>query len=134
MFASQTKSTVAIGDVVVTIRKLSARSLDKASEARQATAAAVARGFGADMIQALKVTEPAPLAPVVLTLAEQIKARYTSYDRASTLRAGIASWTAPQPLEEGIADLDEESAQKLHEAILDLSLPALDPKVAEGKG
>lgn len=136
MFAASVKSTVAIGEVSVTIRKLSAKSLDKAAEATQAAAAATARAFGADMVRAVQdaTRDIAPAAPVVLTVEQQKKARYGAYDRGSVIRAGVVEWTAPEKLPEALEDLDEEATQQLHEAIIDLSLPPIDPKVAEGKG
>jgi len=61
------------------------------------------------------------------TMDEQRKARYTTYDRQLVIQAGVVSWTYPERLSDGLEDLDEETAQKLHEAILDLSLPPIDP-------
>jgi hypothetical protein len=140
MFASSVKSTVEIGEVSVIIRKLSARSLEKAADARQGAAVASAKQFGAEMLKALqdvKTPDAGAIVPAAQSLEAQRKGRYNLYDRASVLTAGVVSWTGPDTLPElaaGIQDLDEGTAQQLHEAILDLSLPPIDPAVAEGKG
>jgi len=128
MFASRTKKVVIIEDVQVTIQKLSARSLDNASEARQIAVGKVTRQLGSEIMRTLRelpdrVPEKEP------TAEEKQKARFTSYDRDYVLTAGIASWTATHPdglplsLTDGIPDLEESAATMLFESILELSLP-----------
>jgi hypothetical protein len=135
MFASTVSAIVQVGDVTVHIRKLSARALERASDAQADSAAKTVRRFGADIMKALREAPIADAAsPVVLSPDNQKKVRYAAYDRPTVLVAGITEWSAERALAEGIQDLDEETAQKLHEAILDLSLPPIDPKAAEGKG
>jgi len=130
MFASDTKRDVPVGDVTVTVRKLSGRSLEKASEAQSISAATVTRSFGPEVMKVLREGRAEQ------TPEQRTASRYQAYDRQSVLVAGIMRWTSPVPLAQGIDDLDEESAELLFRAILDLSLPAIDPeavKAAEKK-
>lgn len=145
MFASRITKDVEAHDgdtlVTVTIQKLSGRSLRKAQEAAQAAALLSMRAASKDMLQVWNSKEVEAAAD---KLAEQrkreaadpkarAKARYAAYDRDAILLAGIVRWTANKPVAEGLEDLDEETSQKLHEAILDLSLPPLDPVEAEAQ-
>lgn len=140
MFASLVTSQVVFEDGAVNIRKLSARSLEKAQEARQIKAASLSKGLGAELIKAFsdgtadKVAESVASKPVDLEAMR--KARYTGYDPEQVITAGVVSWTYSLKLSEGIPDLDEEASKKIFEAILDLSLPPIDPeeaKAASGK-
>lgn len=126
MFASKVTSQVVFDDGVVNIRKLSARSLEKASEARQISVSQLSRSMGPELMRAF-ATPTEDRTKVEPSLEERTRARYATYDRQSVLQAGVVSWTYDTKVAEGLDDLDEESAQKLHEAILDLSLPPLDP-------
>jgi len=141
MFASRVTSTVQVEDpdgfVSVVVRKLSALALEKAAETRQLTVIGFSSKMGSEMIKSFrdaadeKKTEEKP---AELTANEKRKARYTSYDRQTVLNKGIVSWTAAEKLcPESIEDLDEQAAQQLCEAILDLSLPAIDPAAEETK-
>ena len=131
MFASKTVAQVVFPDGAVNIRKLSALSLEKASAARQISVSQLSRSMGPELMKAFaggdddekKSSKP----KVEPTMDEQRKARYTTYDRQLVIQAGVVSWTYPERLSDGLEDLDEETAQKLHEAILDLSLPPIDP-------
>ena len=135
MFASRVTKDVTISgedgsdDVIVTIQKLSARSLDNAQTQRHIALGQTARGLGADVLQTIRdipdkvETEKTP---------EELRtARYGSYDRDSVLISGIVRWTAEITLDKGVGDLDEETATTLFHEILDLSLPPVDPKEAE---
>lgn len=133
MFASKVTSQVVFPDGVVNIRKLSAMSLEKAQAARQITVSQLSRSMGPELIRAFnspEVEEAAKNRPKP-TPEEKHKARYAGYDRQLVLQAGVVSWTyqkddgTPLKVSEGLADVDEESAEKLHEAILDLSLPPI---------
>lgn len=135
MFASQVKSTVDVDGVSVTIRKLSARSLEAAAEARTAANLAQVKAMGGDILKALRDAED-PRSSASPDLETRRLARYRVYDRAAVLRAGIAGWSAPEKVETAVDDLDEAAAELLHRAILDLSLPPIDPheqQAAEGK-
>ena len=132
LFASKIVSQVVFPDGAVNIRKLSALSLEKASAARQISVSQLSRSMGPELMKAFaggsdddekKSSKP----KVEPTMDEQRKARYTTYDRQLVIQAGVVSWTYPERLSDGLEDLDEETAQKLHEAILDLSLPPIDP-------
>ncbi len=152
MFASRITQNVQCDDgehvVTVTVQKLSGRSLEKARDARSAAQIASLRSASKDLLQVMRSDQ---IEAAAQQLAEKrkkeaadpklrAKARYDAHDREHVLNAGIVRWSceADKPLSsETIADLDEESAQKLHEAILDLSLPPLDPvdaEAIEGKG
>jgi len=149
MFASRVTKEVEVEDdgkpVVVTIQKLSARSLEKAREAKSAAQLAAMRAGGKEMWSGLRSAEVDAVAEKIAEkrakqatdLKAQRQARYDAHDRDHILRAGIVRWTAerrlkdPDDEQDAIGDLDEQTAQKLHEAILDLSLPPLDPVEAE---
>lgn len=130
MFASKTKKTVEINDdgstVVVTVRKLGWKKLREAAEAQTTAAISTATKAGPAIMQMWaaeadkdKKGEEKEKSP---------DARYASYDRDTILRAGIESWTAAAKLPDAIDDLDDEAADALHRAIVDLSVPA--PEVA----
>lgn len=152
MFASRITKDVQCDDgdtaVIVTIQKLSGRSLEKARDARSAAQIASLRTASKDLLQVMRSDQlevaaeqlAARRAKEAADPKAKAKARYEAYDREHVLNAGIVRWSCELRKKlspEAIGDLDEESAQKLHEAILDLSLPPLDPVVAEveeGKG
>ena len=131
LFASKITSQVVFPDGAVNIRKLSALSLEKSSAARQISVSQLSRSMGPELMKAFaggdddddKKKKP----KVEPTLDEQKKARYTTYDRQLVIQQGVVSWTYAERLSDGLEDLDEETAQMLHEAILDLSLPPIDP-------
>jgi len=127
MFASQVKKQVTVGSgpdaIVVTIRKLSARSLDKAREQRQITGAETIARFGPDMVKAFREAARDRTPEQIRSAAEAPDARYGEFDRDLVLTQGIESWTASVPLKDGLADLDEETAEFLFHEIVDLSAP-----------
>jgi hypothetical protein len=140
MFASRITQDVEVSDgqsaVVVTIRKLSGNSLGKAKDARTADKLSSIRTASKDLLAFWK---DASVEAVAEKLAERQKAeqdatskaeaRYAEYDRLTVLQAGIVRWSSDVKVTpDTVADLDEETADKLHRAILDLSLPALDPE------
>ena len=144
MFASKVTAQVELisddGEPgVVNIRKLSALSLEKASMNRQITVSQLTRSMGPEMLKALSNTPddevpPGGIKPAAKpepSLDDQRKARYTLYDRRDVLQAGVVSWSFETRISEGLEDLDEEAARKLHEAILDLSLPPLTEEERE---
>jgi len=134
MFASRTKKTIEIEDIVVVVRKLSANSLRKASEARQGVVTSRIRGMGAEVLKMFREMPASELAQARV-IQDNRQARFSTYDRDSILLSGIDSWSAEEKLgPESIADLDEAAAQLLYEAILDLSLPPLDPVEGVAKG
>jgi hypothetical protein len=132
MFASKITQDITVKDgdkdVKVTIRKLSGRSLQNASEARQITVARMARTMGAEMLQAVRDREAAKeKAQKILDPAE---ARFQLYDRETVLVAGIASWDAKEDVVEGVADLDEDTADAIFRAIVTLSVPTEEERKA----
>lgn len=147
MFASRITRDVEVGDgAVVTIRKLSGRSLEKAREAKSAQQLGSLRNASKELLQAMRSSEIDAAAAQLAARREaeagdaklRAKARYDAHDREAVLNAGIVRWSAQEPVNpDNIMDLEEGIAQRLHEAILDLSLPPLEPSVAEaleGKG
>jgi hypothetical protein len=170
MFSSRTQSDVKVqvgpGETefeVVTIRKLSGVSLDKAQEAKRIDAIQTVKAYGAELlglargraeelkerIAERKAQQPAPVVipeaviePEPETeeakakrLKERQEARYEQYDRQLVLQAGIVRWTVKDASvnPDNIADLDADIANQLHRAILDLSLPAVDVEDARSK-
>jgi ribosome recycling factor len=133
MFASKIQKQVTFDDGSVTIRKLSAKSLEKAAEQRQIAVAQFTSQMGAEIMKMWTTKDKdavaAPAAEV--PIEEQRKARYGLYDRFSVLKAGVVSWSYPEKIHDGIEDLDEDAVQKLHEEILDLSLPPLTQEERE---
>jgi hypothetical protein len=124
MFASRIKKQIEIGEGdekgTVTIRKLSARSLDKAREARQIGAAALTSRLGSDLIKAFRETAQDQ---EKLAAPTGVEAHYSAYDRATVLTQGVEHWTFKESLKEGLEDLDEAAAELLFRAIVDLSDP-----------
>jgi hypothetical protein len=135
MFASKIVREMSVDGETVVIRKLNHAVLERARDAKSAKGARSLRDFGGEVLKVLQSNEYGelkakkeedPNAPRV--------ARYNSFDRTIVLSAGIVSWTAGVNLSaDTIEDLDEATAQTLYEAIVDLSLPPLDPKVAEAQ-
>ena len=142
MFASRVTKDVVLNDgdldVTVTVQKLSARALEKAREARTVSQAAPLRAMGGDILKAMRSESmdeaAASLRAKRATLEGAKKERYDAHDRFTVLQSGIVRWRGadlPAVSQESIEDLDEDSAQKLHEEILDLSLPPIDPAELE---
>jgi hypothetical protein len=132
MFASRHKKTIVVKDDDgvdrnIVIAKLSARSLELASDQRQIAVSRVSRQMGAEMLRAFRDQRlEEPKDP-----KEKRKSRLQSYDRETVLMQGIDSWDIlgpdgkPLPKEKGIADFDEETAQYVFTEIMDLSVPVL---------
>jgi len=146
MFAKQITKDVEVGTEIVTVRKLSGKTLQKAREAKRSEQVSNMRELGAEMIRAFREEreklaavkpEALPIPPKEPTREELEKTRkdsFSEYDRDTVLVAGISKWTAKVPVSpENIADLDEESATKLHNEILDLSLAPVNTAEIAGK-
>lgn len=135
-FASKVTVEITLPDNErVTVRKLNYTVLDRAREVKSSQGAKSLRDFGGEIVKVLRSEE---FTEIKAKKAEDPdaprKARYNSFDRGTVLLAGITSWTYPEKVTpENIQDLDDESAQAIHEAIVDHSLPAIDPKVAAEK-
>lgn len=135
MFASQVKGQVVIPssgpdevDVIVYIRKLSARSLEKAREAKLGESFNIAKKMGADLVKAFnsqEVTEAALARNAAKEKGERPEDKYDGYDRFTVLKSGIDHWslTDKDPkLDSVLDDLDEESVERIFRAIIDLSV------------
>lgn len=137
-FAAAVRKEINIGEDTFHVRKLSWHSLDKASQARQLAHIADLRALGGDLMKAIRsdaLDEAAQsLAAKRATPEGRQKERYANYDREEVLVAGVTSWSLDRSVSrESVRDLDPETADALHRAILDLSLPPLDAEDAEGK-
>jgi hypothetical protein len=131
LFAKHSTKVVEIGDVQVTVRKLSWKSLEKAKVAKSAEQAASLRPYGGEVVKALhspELTEAAAnLKKKKNDPGERLKAHYERFDRSSVLYAGIVSWSIEDKVNpEAIDDLEEAVAEELHRQIVDLSAPFKD--------
>jgi hypothetical protein len=136
MFASKITKDITVRDgdkdVKVTIRKLSGRSLQNASEARQVSVARMAKAMGAEMVQAYQARQEAT--DKASKILDPSEARFTLYDRETVLVAGIASWDVDIDVAEGVKDLDEDTANDIFRAIITLSVPTEEErKAVQGK-
>jgi hypothetical protein len=122
MFASKTTKAVEVGQNSVIVRKLSATQLERATDARQVKVQEGMVRMGAELIRTF-TSDPEAKAKA----AANPNARYEAYDRATVLGLGILLWSGPdvagKPTAETIDDLDEEAADLIHRAIIDLSAP-----------
>lgn len=130
-FATAVTDTVSFSDVTVTIKKLNHKKLREASEAQTAAYYAQVSKAPKGLLDAQAATakerEQAPGA------SDKPKVHnYAGYDRDVVLRAGVKAISGIEAkLPAALDDLDEESAKRLHEAILNLSLPPLDDQAEE---
>lgn len=135
MFASFKTDTVEIPDdrdagkaIVVTIVKLNWKKLREAADKQSSAAMALAARAPAEMMKtwgdaAAAKEAAAEKSGVAVERDDDPESRYRQYDREIVLLRGIREWTAELKLtQEALDDLDEPSADKLHRAILDLSL------------
>lgn len=133
-------------EITVTCRMLSGRSLEKVRQQATIESAASLRALGADLLKGLREVEAVPENAAQIAEADakrktdpeaQRKARYGSFDRTSTLVAGIVRWSCQDkvPLTpDAICEMDDADAKTIFESIVDRSAPAADAQVAEGKG
>lgn len=148
MFASRITKNVEIQDgddvVIVTVQKLSGRSLQKAKEAKSAAQLSALRGASKEMLAMFRSPElEAAAAQIAAKRGAEAsdskareQARYDQFDRECVLNAGIVRWSCEDKIKlspEAIGDLDEDAAQRLHAEILTLSLPPLDPSAIEAE-
>lgn len=131
MFADEVRFTVEISVGTVTCRKLSHRALRRASDAHTAEQMRNVREMGGDVFKALQQAEETKTAD---DPALRRRRRFAGYDRDTVLASGALSWTSPRKLADGLPELDEPDAAALFEAIMDKSLPPVDPEAEEGKG
>jgi hypothetical protein len=143
MFASRVTKVVKFGDADVVIRKISAKSLSKAARAHQTESLNAAREAGSDIIRMIRSESLSDDVRAQIEARKrdpelQRQARYESFDRDLVLLAGVQSITGIDTVNLAVLeDLDLETSQKLHEEILDLSLPPLtleEAQAEEGKG
>lgn len=73
---------------------------------------------------------PAPAKPVVDVLREL---RYRQYDQGVVLHAGVKAYDGKPVVQDAIDEIEEPAADALFKAILDLSLPPLDPAAQEAE-
>jgi len=107
----------------VTIQKLSGKALAAARQARIAASVEFVRAmggaaFGRELAAATAGREDA--APV----AAGGEDGFPQYDRPTVLAKGVKAWTYEEPpTTDRLDDLDEEAAEYLFRAILELTLP-----------
>jgi hypothetical protein len=144
-FASRNRDTVVLGDDSFEIAKLAGGTLKKARENRAITAMRITAAAGRQALQearqealAAQQKDGEVKKPVV-----DPRARHDEYDRETIIIAGVKSWAGSGVSDErgepiavtpdSVMDLDDETQDELFHRILDLSLPPLDPQVAEGQ-
>jgi len=120
----------------VTIQKLSgrdvARAKDKAREVRSVSSLQLVQAMGGAAV----VADVAGLDQSSAVAAELERRRADPaqvYDRPTVLEKGVTAWTYTEPLTpDRLADLDEQAADFLFHAILDLTLPNGDAEKKTG--
>lgn len=142
-FVKNLTTVIHVEGGTVTVGKLSAKSLDKAREAEQINSARRVGQMSEGAVRGLFGTPEARQAAADMAAGRKPdyetakRARYGQYDRGLVLLQGIRSWTFDEPPGQDPADqVDDETAQKIHEGILDFSLRPLDPaeyETARGK-
>lgn len=161
MYASESTDTITIaaaaGPVVVTIQKLNWKLLKKAARLKYdemvANAARLTAGHSSGALAAAlaaraaqaaaeqnqpaqAIGDDAPVAPEArrpsaLELERAREARYGQYDQETVLLGGVRSSSDKKAPADLVSDLEEGAADKLHRAILDLTLPAIDAETRE---
>lgn len=120
MFASAITKNVSVGDVTITIRKLSWKKLKEAAQANSDSALATASKLSPEMLKAFREMDERQIASAQSSAQD----RYKGYDREKVLNSGIVSWTATTKLSaDAIADLEEDVAEQVYRAVIDLSIP-----------
>ena len=146
-FASRhTQDVTAPSGTTYKIQKLSHVSLEAAAKERQGVVISNMRAMGGEIAKTfgeLRAQVKDELEKVK-TEAELWQERLTNYDRLTVLLAGVVGWDvkgdeggAVKLSRDRIADLVEEDAQVVFEAIVRYSTPPIDVKLiesAEGKG
>lgn len=132
VFASQTTATQPFPmdpDQSATVRQLTGRELEAAQEAhRTSIATGSARAWAATFRRML--TKGASDPDVVQAIADPL----TGFDRFSLVRAGLVSWSYPDPpTPAAIDDLTDEAVDFLALAILRLTKPALFADAEEAR-
>lgn len=135
----EVKKTVVIGEDSYGIRKLSWKSLEKASDARTSAQTSQVRELGGDILKALRsdaMDEAAKKVEDAKNTPEgRAKARYDAYDREQILVAGVETRNGEKLSRQQILDdLDKPTAETLHREIVDLSdQPGEETEAAQGK-
>lgn len=99
-----------------TIRRLSHRQLRQAAKAREKEGIGWLREVGPELVKALRDGDAAGIQKI----EEAQAANVNNYDRDQLLAAGLVAWTYPEPVT-AIADLDEDTAAFLAQAIFDFA-------------
>ncbi len=134
MFASATKKELKFGETdFIVIRKLSGYQLDICRDESQARNVGHLRRLGGELITAMNSAEmnqaaarlKEKKAEEAISPEAKAKARLAEFDRMTTLKQGIVSWSASNSVtDEGLRDLDDETSQTTFEEIIDLTLPS----------
>jgi hypothetical protein len=131
MFVGKVEKEITVGDGTLTIRKLSAKKLQKARDARSLAQAEGLKVMGGDVLKAMFRSDEAKALSAErpkLTPEEERKAFCAAHDRGVILTLGIVSWSwGPLP-DDPLDFVDDETADEIHRTILDYAVP---PKAAE---
>jgi hypothetical protein len=140
VYASQNKKTVEVQGHHFQIRMLSGSSLRKCSDAIESDRRRGLGEMGADIFRAIKAEREAqagatpvgaaPVPKAAKTLDERRKDRYDEYDRDAVLVAGVVDCDGVNLRPDQVLDIVAAIQDTLHEAIIDFSLPPLDPDEA----
>jgi hypothetical protein len=111
----------------VTIQKLSGKALQAARQASIAASMQLVKAMGGAAIG----RELADVPPEAVAAAQTDPVR--QYDRPTVLAKGVTSWSYPDPpTPDRLDDLDEQAADFVFRAILDLTLPNGDAQKKSG--
>lgn len=129
MFASRITSTVTVGETQIIIQKLSWKKLRDAQQANTDAALATAGRISPEMMKTFRELN----ADADKDKPELPGDRYKGYDREKVLLAGIKSWSdATRKVDpDSVGDLEDEAADAIFKAIIDLSVPPKE--VAEAR-
>jgi hypothetical protein len=126
IFASYVTRTVPLpfdAPHTVTIQRLSGKALQAARQAQIAASMQLVQAMGGAAIG----RELAEVPPEAVAAAQADPAR--SYDRPTVLAKGVKAWTYSEAVTPStLDDLDEQAADFLFHAILELTLPNGDAK------
>jgi hypothetical protein len=113
---------IELGTRTVVVKALSAKKLGKARAISRAEAIATAKDTGPDLIKAFRELSKAE-ANDEITPEMRRAVLYQQFDRTTVLQAGIVSWSDGEVPADPEDVLLETEAQKLHTAIIDMSVP-----------
>jgi hypothetical protein len=133
MGASNTTGTIEIDGKTVTYHKLNWKKLREASDAQTLAYYAQVSKAPKALLDAQATTTAQAKGSATGVADTPKEHNYAGYDRDVVFRAGVKSVPGVEKVNTWLDDLDEVDAKRLHKAILDLSLPPLDPAVEDAE-